>query len=47
MFEDGTRGRIAQVSHRYAEANNKHMKKYDKNRESSYLIYLDATNLYG
>ena len=47
MFEKGIRGGICHAIHRYAKANNRYMKKYDKNIESSYLIYLDATNLYG
>ena len=33
--------------HRYTKANNKYMKNYNKNIESSYLTYLNASILYG
>ena len=35
MVEKGTRGRVCLVVHRYAKANNKYMKNYDKDNESS------------
>ena len=47
MFEDGTRGGMCQAVYRYAKGSNKYMKNYDKNKESTYLEYLDANNLYG
>ena len=47
MVEKGIRGGLSQIMKRYAESNNKYMKKYDKTKEDSYITYLDANNLYG
>ena len=47
MVEEGIRGGICHSIHRHARANNKYMKNYDENKESSYIQYLDTNNLYG
>ena len=47
MVEKGIRGGICHAIHRYAKANNKYMKNYDENNDSSFLEYLDANYLYG
>ena len=47
MVEEGIRGGICHSIHRYAKANNKYMKNYNNNEESSYIQYLDANNLHG
>ena len=47
MVEEGIRGGICHSIGRYTKANNKYMKNYNKNEESSYIQYLDANNLYG
>ena len=45
MVEEEIRGGMCQAIHRYAKGNNKYMKNYDKNSESSYLMYLDANKI--
>ncbi|XP_073986094.1 uncharacterized protein [Rhodnius prolixus] len=48
MIERGIRGGICQCSHRYSKADNKYFNPdRDPLKESKYIAYLDANNLYG
>ena len=47
MVEKRIRGGICHAIHRYAKANNKHRNNYYKNKELSYIQYLDGNNSYG
>ena len=47
MIEDGIRGGICHAIQRYAKTSNKYLNNYNNNKESSYIQYLDANNLYG
>ena len=47
MLEKGIRAGICHAVHRYAKSNSKYKKSYNKNKESLYLQYFDANNLYG
>ena len=47
MVEKGIRGIKCHCIYRYAKANCKFRKNYDKIRESSFLQYWDVNNLHG
>jgi len=47
VFEKGIRGGISMISKRYAKANNKYMKGFNLEEESTFIQYLDANNIYG
>lgn len=47
FFKDGMRGGISCISTRYARANNPYMHDFDPTKPISYILYLDANNLYG
>ena len=47
FIEKGLRGGISYIAHRHAKANNKYLPDYNRELDDSYLMYLDANNLYG
>ena len=46
MVEKVITGEIFHVIHRYEKANNKYMKDYDENKESSCIEYWNVNKLY-
>ena len=48
MIESGIRGGIATISLRHAKANNEYLgAEFDPTKDSTFISYLDANNLYG
>ena len=47
FIEKGMRGGISYIAKRHSKANNKYMECYNSSKESIYITYLDAKNLYG
>ena len=47
MVEKGLRGGLSYTASRYSEPNNNYLSDYDKYMIVSFLMYLDANNLYG
>ena len=47
FIEKGLRGGISMVSKRYARANNPKVEGYNSSKPTTYILYLDANNLYG
>ena len=45
MVEKGIRGGTCNAIRQYKKANNKYMKDYDKNKESSHLSHWNGHNL--
>ena len=46
FFEESIRGGVSMISKWLADANNKYLPNYDENKESSYIMDLDANGLY-
>ena len=47
FIEKRIRGGISYIAKRYSKANNKYIECYDSSKESKYITYLGANNLYG
>lgn len=46
MAENGIRGGIRNIAHRYSKSNNKYIRKYDSSTKSSYFMYWNVNRLY-
>ena len=46
FIEKGMRGGISYIAKRYCKANNKYVKGYDENKDSTFIMYWDVNNLY-
>jgi len=47
FIQSSVGGGLVQFCHRYTKTNNKYLSDYDSSKESSFLVYVDANNLYG
>ena len=47
FIEKGMRNGISTEMQRYSKANNPYLHDFDPEKETSYILYLDANNLYG
>ena len=47
FIENGTSSGISYIAKRHSKATNKYIECYDSSKESKYITYLDASNLYG
>ena len=47
MVQKGITGGMCHSIYPFTKTNNKHIKDYDKNKESLYIKYCDVNNLYG
>ena len=47
FVEKCMRGGISYIAKRYCKANNKYIKDYDEDKDSTFIMYWDVNNLYG
>ena len=47
FLENAIRGGVSTITKRFARANNPYMPDYDETKPTTYIVYLDANNLYG
>ena len=47
FIEEEIREWVAMINHQYVRANAPGIENYDASKRNSYLMYLDANNLYG